>query len=213
MRMDSPVLDLLWPYVLILYSLAMHKMDLLLCESRPSDRDGGFTLLEALVVLALIGVLAALAAPAVTGMRARHQLQAQAEGLLDSLVLARSEALRRQQRVTLCPRTHDNACDATAQWQNGWLVFVDGNDNAQREADEPLIEVHGDLPPTVRMGVTSTVKGYFSYGSEGRSQSTGGAFMAGTWRFCQASAPEGWQVVSNALGKPRIEKYTPQTCP
>ena len=191
----------------------MHKMDLLRCESRPRDLAGGFTLLEALVVLAVVGVLVALAAPSVSGMRARHQLQAQAEGLLDSLVLARSEALRRQQRVTLCPRTRDNACDATAPWQNGWLVFVDGNDNAQREPDEPLIEVHGDVPVTVRMGVTSTVKGYFSYGSEGRSQSTGGAFMAGTWRFCQASAPEGWQVVSNALGKPRIEKYIPPTCP
>ena len=191
----------------------MHEMDLLRCESRPRNLAGGFTLLEALVVLALVGVLVALAAPSVSGMRARHQLQAQAEGLLDSLVLARSEALRRQQRVTLCPRTRDNACDASAAWQNGWLVFVDANDNAQREADEPLIEVHGDVPPAVRMGVASTVKGYFSYGSEGRSQSTGGAFMAGTWRFCLASEPEGWQVVSNALGKPRIEKYTPQTCP
>ena len=182
-------------------------------ESRPPDRAGGFTLLEALVVLALVGVLVAMAAPALSGMRSRHQLQAQAEGLLDSLVLARSEALRRQQRVTLCPSTRDKSCDASAQWQNGWLVFVDANDNAQREAEESLIEVHGNVPPTVRMGVTSTVKGYFSYGSEGRSQSTGGAFMAGTWRFCQVGAPQGWQVVSNALGKPRIEKYTPQTCP
>jgi type IV fimbrial biogenesis protein FimT len=191
----------------------MHELGFFHCESSPPDRAGGFTLLEALVVLAVVAVLVALAAPSVSGMRARHQLQAQAEGLLDSLVLARSEALRRQQRVTLCPRTRDKACDATAPWQNGWLVFVDANDNAQREADEPLIEVHGDVPPTVRMGVSSTVKGYFSYGSEGRSQSTGGAFMAGTWRFCQVSAPEGWQVVSNALGKPRIEKYTPKTCP
>jgi type IV fimbrial biogenesis protein FimT len=213
MRMGSPVFYLLWPYVFVLYSLAMYELGFFRFEPKLPERAGGFTLLEALVVLAVVGVLVALAAPSVSGMRARHQLQAQAEGLLDSLVLARSEALRRQQRVTLCPRTRENACDATAPWQNGWLVFVDGNDNAQREPDEPLIEVHGDVPATVRMGVTSTVKGYFSYGSEGRSQSTGGAFMAGTWRFCQASAAEGWQVVSNALGKPRIEKYTPQTCP
>jgi prepilin-type N-terminal cleavage/methylation domain-containing protein len=52
----------------------------------------GFTLLEALVVLAVLGVLVSLAAPTVTGLYAKHQLQAQAEGLLDSLVLARSEA-------------------------------------------------------------------------------------------------------------------------
>ncbi len=206
------MLDLLWPYVFILYSLAMREFCFVLGAAR-LGRSGGFTLLEALVVLAVLGVLVAMAAPALSGMRTRHQLQAQAEGLLDSLVLARSEALRRQQRITLCPRTLDNTCDATAQWQNGWLVFVDANNNAQREVEEPLIEVHGDVPSAVRMGVTSTVKGYFSYGSEGRSQSTGGAFMAGTWRFCQTTSQEGWQVVSNALGKPRIEKYAPQTCP
>jgi type IV fimbrial biogenesis protein FimT len=206
-------LVLLWPYVFFLYSLAMHELGFLCFEPKPLDRAGGFTLLEFLVVMVVVGVLVAMAAPPVSGMRARHQLQAQAEGMLNSLVLARSEAIRRQQRVTLCPRKRDNACDATAPWQNGWLVFVDANDNAQRETGEALLEVHGDVPPSVRVGVTSTVKGYFSYGSEGRSQSTGGAFMAGTWRFCQASAPEGWQVVSNALGKPRIEKYTPQACP
>jgi len=191
----------------------MHELGFLGVEPQPTDRAGGFTLLEALVVLAVVGVLVALAAPSVSGMRARHQLHAQAEGLLDSLVLARSEALRRQQRITLCPRALDNTCDATAPWQKGWLVFVDANDNAQREPEEPWIEVHGDVPSSIRVAVTSTVKGYFSYGSEGRSQSTGGAFMAGTWRFCQANAPVGWQVVSNALGKPRIEKYTPKTCP
>ena len=61
----------------------------------------GFTLLEALVVVAILGILVALAAPPLADLRERHQLQAQAEGFLDSLILARSEALRRQQRVTL----------------------------------------------------------------------------------------------------------------
>ncbi|MEK7344302.1 MAG: GspH/FimT family protein [Pseudomonadota bacterium] len=173
----------------------------------------GFTLLEALVVLALLGILVSLAAPAMTDLRARHQVQAQAEGFLGSLVLARSEALRRQQRVSLCVQAANHSCDASDHWQQGWLVFVDANDNGLREAEEALIEVHAALPTAVRLDAASTAKAYFSYSAEGRSASTSGAFMAATWRFCQTSLPVGWQVVSNALGKPRIEKYTPQDCP
>lgn len=180
---------------------------------RKHDSAEGFTLLEALVVLALLGILVAMAAPAMSDMRARHQLQAQAEGLLDSLVLARSEALRRQQRVSLCAKASNGTCDANGHWQQGWLVFVDANNNALHDAGEVLIEAHASLPAVVQLGITQTVKTYFSYGAEGRSMSTNGAFMAGTWRFCQASSSVGWQVVSNALGKPRIEKYTPQDCP
>lgn len=181
------------------------------CPKRSGD--DGFTLLEALVVLALLGILLSLAAPAMSRLQGGHRLQAQAEGFLDSLVLARSEALRRQQRVSLCAQAAEGTCDINGQWQQGWLVFVDENDNGVREVQEALIEVHAALPPAVQLGVTSTVKAYFSYGPEGRSMSANGAFMAGSWRFCQASLPQGWQVVSNALGKPRIEKYTPQRCP
>jgi type IV fimbrial biogenesis protein FimT len=172
----------------------------------------GFTLLETLVVLALLGVLVGLAVPTVKAVSDRHQLQAQAEGLFSSLVLARSEALRRQHTVTLCPRA-GQSCDASSTWQQGWLVFVDANRNGRRDEGETLIEAREAMPPAVLIGVTSTVKAYFSYGPEGRSMATSGAFMAGSWRFCRASSTEGWKVVSNALGKPRLEKYTPDPCP
>ena len=175
-------------------------------------RAAGWTLLEALVVMAVLGLLLSLAAPALSGLRQQHQLQAQAEALLDSLRLARSEALRRQQRVTVCARANDGACDASGAWPQGWLVFADSNDNAQRDADEPLLEVRGPLPAALRLKVSSTVRGYFSYSAEGRSQSTQGAFMAGTWSFCKPGTDAGWQVVSNALGKPRLQKYSPEGC-
>jgi type IV fimbrial biogenesis protein FimT len=175
-------------------------------------RTAGFTLLEALVVMALLGLLVSLAVPAMTALRQQHRLQAQAEGFFNGLVLARSEALRRQQRVTLCARGTDSACDATGTWQQGWLVFVDANDNAQRDAGEALLEEHAPVPTDVRMAVTSTALAYFTYNAEGRSATPSGAFMAGTWRFCRPESDVGWQVVSNALGRPRLEKVTPLDC-
>jgi type IV fimbrial biogenesis protein FimT len=172
----------------------------------------GFTLLEALVVLAVLGLLLSLTVPNLSKLYAKHQLQAQAEGLLDSLLLARSEALQRQQPVTLCARAAAQ-CDTEPNWQQGWWVFVDDNHDARRDESEALIETHEPLPPHTLFDSSSTVKGYFSYGPEGRSQSTGGAFMARRWRFCRVNSPEGFEVVSNALGKPRIEKYTALQCP
>lgn len=174
----------------------------------------GFTLLEALVVLLLLGILVALAAPAMSDLQARHRLQAQAGAWLDSLVLARTEALRRQQRVTLCSRAlSSSGCDSTGPWENGWLVFADDNGNAVLDAGEALIESHAPLSGGVWVRVTATAKGYFSYGSEGRSQTSTGAFMAGTWRFCRVDSSVGWQVVVNALGKPRMESYEALDCP
>ncbi|WP_353237902.1 GspH/FimT family pseudopilin [Limnohabitans sp.] len=172
----------------------------------------GFTLLEALVAMALLGILVGLAAPAMSGLRTRQQLQGQGEAFLNSLVLARSEALRRQQRVSICAQGLDAQCDTLGRWQQGWLVFADTNHNGLRDSGEVLIEARSAVPVAIQVGVSNTVKTYFSYNAEGRSASASGAFMAGTWRFCRPGSSAGWQVVVNALGRPRIEAYTVQLC-
>ena len=125
-------------------------------------RAAGFTLLEALVVMALLGVMVSLAAPAMSALRLQHRLQAEAEGLWSSLVLARSEALRRQQRVTVCARAQGLAstCDASGLWQQGWLVFADANGNAQLDPGEALLEARDAVPDPLRLTVSSTVKAY-----------------------------------------------------
>lgn len=173
----------------------------------------GFTLLEAMVVIAVLGILVGLTTPAMTGLRARHQLQGQAESFLDSLVLARTEALRRQQRVTLCAKTLQGLCDADARWQQGWLVFVDHNNNGLRESGELLLETREALPQSMHVVVRNTVKTYYSFNAEGRSETASGGFMAGSWRFCMTTTTSAWQVVANALGKPRIESFVAQQCP
>jgi type IV fimbrial biogenesis protein FimT len=170
----------------------------------------GFTLLEALVVLALLTVLLSLAAPSLQGLRQKHQMQSQAEQLQASLLLARSEALRRQQRVTLCVRATavgaGEDCALDGPWSQGWVVFVDGNDSGRREAAETVLQVQGALPGFLTLQGNATVDRYISYGPQGRSQSTSGSFQAGTLTLCGAGQAHVWRVVINAVGKPRLEK-------
>ena len=173
-------------------------------------RNRGFTLLEVLVVLALLAVLLSLAAPSFIGLRQKHQMQSQAEQLQASLLLARSEALRRQQRVTLCVRESSPGegphCASAGTWAQGWVVFVDGNDNGRREASEAVLQLHQALPGFLTLQGNATVDSYISYGPQGRSQSTSGAFQAGTLTLCGAGQAHVWRVVINAVGKPRLEK-------
>ena len=174
----------------------------------PSLRRTGFnglTLLEVLVVLALLGILMALAAPSVGELRQKHQMQSQGERLLGSLLLARSEALRRQQRVTLCVREAPDRCASEGSWGQGWVVFVDANDNAVRDPQEVVLQLQEGMPVFLKLEGNATVNRYVSFGVEGRSQTTTGAFQAGTLTLCRPGQSGIWRVVINAVGKPRLE--------
>lgn len=176
-------------------------------------RGHGFTLLEALVAMAVLAVLLGLGVPGLAGMRERQQLQAQAEDFWNSLMLARAQALLHQQHVTVCASKASGACDAAAGWHSGWRVFVDGNRNGQHDADEPLLLQRAAAPATIRITGNSTVSRTIGYGAEGRSESLSGAFQAGTVSVCASGLGSGWQVVINAVGRPRLEQAEMPSCP
>ncbi len=105
-----------------------------------SYRVQGFTLIEALVVVAMLGVLTALAAPSFSAFVDRYRVNAAREELIGTLNFARTEAIRTGQPVVLVRRTGCSAPLANdSDWDCGWRAFVDANDNNTADAGEPFI--------------------------------------------------------------------------
>jgi type IV fimbrial biogenesis protein FimT len=87
-----------------------------------ATRRRGYTLVEVMVVLAIIGVLASAAAPSFSDMMLGSKVSGYASRLVASTMLARSEAIKRNAVVSMCVSANGTSC-GTGGWEQGWLVM------------------------------------------------------------------------------------------
>lgn len=99
----------------------------------------GFTLLELITTVTVAAILMTVAVPSFFNTMRNSRAAANANELVTALSIARSEAIRRGARVTVCRSSNGTTCSlgAGASWASGWLVFVDtiGSDTAAPNAD------------------------------------------------------------------------------
>lgn len=83
----------------------------------------GFTLIELMVVVAMVALLATLAAPSLTDISLSSKLSSDANRLASSAALARGEAIKRNATITLCASSNGTSCAASGGWEQGWIML------------------------------------------------------------------------------------------
>lgn len=104
----------------------------------------GFTAIEMLVVLVVLGILFAMALPSFTGTLKRYRVSTAAASIGNALQFARAEAVRTRSQVnigkTATPPGDCADSGNSADWRCGVDVYVDANRNNAQDANEPAIK-------------------------------------------------------------------------
>lgn len=162
----------------------------------------GRSLIELLIVVVLLSIVLASAAPALHGVLQRQQLQVAVNDLVAAIRLTRSQAQARGAQVLLVPLEASGS-----SWQQGWVVFVDQNSNRRPDASETIFLRHGPVSTTLAIRATfssAAMPAYLAYNSAGRPC---GADNSLTARWGTVTLQHGGDVRNikiNLLGRLRV---------
>jgi type IV fimbrial biogenesis protein FimT len=175
----------------------------------------GFTLIELMFTLALIGVMIAIAVPSFAAFTSSYRATSVVNDLLESINLTRTEALKRGRRITLSP--------IGADWRNGWTVYVDTNTASgatpSYDSTEELIFQHAALATQISVAAPAGGVGifgganYVAFDGTGFARMTNGSTLSGGIAFTdQTGSATNVRTLCIALfGRPRIINTQPPT--
>jgi type IV fimbrial biogenesis protein FimT len=157
----------------------------------------GFSLIELLVTLSIAAILVTVAVPNFITFVQSNRLTGQANDLVTALNSARSEAINRGTRITVCSRATDTSCTATTTWDSGLLVFIDLNGDGVKDPGETILRVRQALEGgnTLRAGASP----HITYQSSGFRSDPAGPDV---FRLCDTrGAASGRSITVNQQGR------------
>ena len=158
----------------------------------------GFTLVELMVTVAIAAILVMIGVPAFNDALLSSKLNSLSNNFVASVHLARSEAIKRNDTVTLCASASGTTCGD--DWSDGWKILADG----------AAIYTHAALPSGFQMLETDDVTSI-------NFPPTGVGITAAALTLCKATPSIGTQkrtLTVKTTGRPEVTKVPDATtCP
>jgi type IV fimbrial biogenesis protein FimT len=133
--------------------------------------QNGFTLYELLITVLIVGVVLSFGVPNLGEFTRNSRITGTANDLHGSFLAARSEAARAKDSITICasanPMAAEPSCGGGATFEDGWIIFVDPNDDADRAAgaDENVLK---RFPPVDdKINITTSGSDRFRFAETG----------------------------------------------
>ncbi len=167
-------------------------------------KQSGFTLIELLVTLSISSILIASAAPVFSQILLNNRAVSLTNNLITALQIARSEAIKRNQDVTICKSSDSLTCSGS--WSDGWIIFSD------IDHDRQLDVLNGDTLIQVQKyaGIEFSISwnafrsdNYIQYNAHGFIHSNNGTF-----KLCPPDNDVHYAraIIINRVGRARVSK-------
>lgn len=163
---------------------------------------GGFTIIELLIVLAVVSVLVTIAASSLSAMIAHNRLASSGNELLSSLYLLRSEAAKRNRIMKMCRRPSNglSVCDTQpGRWDAGWILWADDDNDSQVDPDETIVSEHQGFRGTVQLTGNASVASRIAFQPIGGVSGVGN----GTFTACVPGSLRERQIIISKAGRMR----------
>ncbi len=188
-------------------------------------------MIELVITMAIVGILITVGVPNLKSFLQGNRLIAATNELVSALHIARSEAIKLNSRVSICPSTDDSTCTGGNSWANGWVVFVDADSNLAGTAaacvatnTDCLLRVHSGFDDNQLMvtGLDNNVNisslTFSSRGLPTANIGADGAYQLGVFSLCRLDdggvTVDSRAVVLSLPGRARIsDNAAVTTCP
>lgn len=165
--------------------------------ARSHGRQRGFTMVELMVTLAVLAILLGIAVPSMTQFTFSGKLRSYSNEIVASALLARSEAIKRNQAVRVCVANSAGTDCASGSWEAGWIVITEDD-----------VVIHRQQPITDGFKVISSVDAI-------TFTATGVGSTQATLKVCRATPSLGDQeseVTVSSTGRTAVERKASSSC-
>lgn len=156
----------------------------------------GFTLLESLVSVILLGIVASIVLPNLSRFLAQNRLDNSMASIFKALHLARGYAVSNATNITVCPLV-SGSC--SKEWQNEIYVFEDANASLSLDGNEFVIKVVNEINTQDELTYPRKAITY-------RADSSISFMQSGSFIYCNATYPDltGNQITVSQVGRVRV---------
>lgn len=121
------------------------------------------TLVELLVTIAFVGIISSIGLPAYRSLINTIKVSVVTSQLHASLLFSRAEAIKRGRSVSICRSNNADSLSPTCAtttsnprvntgWGEGWLIYVDVDNDKVYSSSDILLQAQGSLIPTLGAG-------------------------------------------------------------
>lgn len=154
--------------------------------------QSGFTVIELMVVVAMLGIITAVGLPSLRSMLITSEVVETTNDLVLVMKRARSEALKRGRDVRVCSSTDGKTCSGTANnWGSGWILFDDANNNGQVDEDQGELIWVKEIDDGSQLTVTATATAFDVFVDYGYTGVLAGG-VSGGFDICSGYGVDGY---------------------